>query len=75
MRGDADVTMYDFNVIGPLLEANEINLLISFTDHRIEPNTPTTMEKGFPNIHKNVGGLGGRIVIGPPKLDPEANGL
>jgi tripartite-type tricarboxylate transporter receptor subunit TctC len=75
IRGDADVTLVAYDFIGPLIESKEVNLLISFTNHRIEPNTPTIAEKGFPRIAENVGGTGGKIVIAPPNLDPEVKNI
>ncbi len=72
IRGDADIHLVAFDFIGPLVEAKEIYALVSFTEHRIDPNIPSIAEKGFPQIPANVGGIGGKIVIAPPKLDPEA---
>jgi len=72
IRGDADLHLVAFDFVGGLVEAKEMNLLVSFTEHRIEPSLPCIAEKGFPQIPPNVGGIGGKIVIAPPKLDPEA---
>lgn len=72
IRGDADIHLVAYDFVDPLVDAKEIYLLASFTEHRIEPNVPCIAEKGFPQIPANVGGTGGKIVIAPPKLDPEA---
>ena len=72
IRGDADIHLVAYDFVDPLVDAKEIYLLASFTEHRIEPNTPCIAEKGYTQIHPYVGGIGGKIVIAPPKLDPEA---
>jgi tripartite-type tricarboxylate transporter receptor subunit TctC len=72
IRGDADVSLCSFDSMPALIAAQEVNVIVSFTKKRLMPSVPTIMEKGFPKIPDNVGGLGGKIVIGPPKLDPEA---
>lgn len=72
IRGDADLHLVAYDFVDPLVDAKEIFLLVSFTEHRIEPKVPCIAEKGFPQIPANVGGTGGKIVIAPPKLDPEA---
>jgi putative tricarboxylic transport membrane protein len=72
MRGDVDVTVVSYDSVKALIDAGEVNVLVTFTEKRILSNVPTIVEKGFPKIPSNVGGLGGKIVIAPPKLDPEA---
>jgi len=72
IRGDSDVTVVSYDSIQSLVDAGELNILVTFTEKRILPNVPTIVEKGYPQIPKNVGGRGGKIVIAPPRLDPEA---
>jgi putative tricarboxylic transport membrane protein len=72
IRGDADITLVSYDSMKSLIDAGEINILVTFTAKRILPNVPTIVEKGFPKIPNNVGGLGGKIAIAPPNLDPEA---
>ena len=72
IRGDADVTLVSYDSMKALIDAGEVNVVVSFTEKRMLPNVPTIVEKGYPKIPSNVGGLGGKIVIAPPRLDPEA---
>ncbi len=72
IRGDVDVSLISYDTIKSLIDSGEVNLLLSFTAKRILPSVPTIVEKGFPQIPANVGGIGGKIVIAPPNLDPEA---
>jgi len=71
IRGDADVSLVSYDTIKALIDAGEANVLVSFTNKRLLPNVPTIVEKGFSKIPTYVGGLGGKIVIAPPRLDPE----
>lgn len=72
IRGDADVTVVSYESMKALIDAGEANLLLTFTAKRMVPNVPTGVEKGFPDIHDRIGGLGGKIVLAPPNLDPDA---
>ncbi len=70
VRGDADVSVIAYEGLTALVESKEVNVLVSFTEERILPQVPSIKEKGFPQIAGHVGGLGGKMVIGPPNLDP-----
>ncbi len=71
IRGEGDVFLATYDGVKALVDSKEVNVLISTTKERILPQVPTIIEKGFPNIMKYAGGLG-NILVGPPKLDPQA---
>ena len=75
IRGDADVHVVSYEFLEPLIAAKEIFVLVSFTKQRIRPNIPCIAEKGFGQIADYVGGIGGKMVIAPPKLDPEIKNI
>jgi tripartite-type tricarboxylate transporter receptor subunit TctC len=72
LRGDGDIYVIDHASGKALMESKEVNALVSFTAERVEPNVPTVVEKGFPQLLRTVGGQGSRVLIAPPKLNPEA---
>ncbi len=72
LRGDGDIYVIDHASGKALIDSKEVNALVSFTAERVEPNVPTIVEKGFPQLLKTVGGQGARTYIAPPKLNPEA---
>lgn len=72
LRGDGDIYVIDHASGKALMDSKEVNALVSFTAERVEPNVPTIVEKGFPQLLKTVGGQGARTYIAPPKLNPEA---
>ena len=72
IRGDAHVTLINYSAVKSLIDAKEVNLLVSFTDKRLDPYVPTIKEKGYPQTLSNIGGPGGSTNIGPPHIDPEA---
>ncbi len=70
LRGDADVGLVSDDSAKAIVDAGEVNVLISFSENRIFPNVPTIAEKGYPQMVAQT--MGGRIVMGPPNMDPEA---
>ncbi len=72
IRGDAHVTLINLNAVKTLIDAKEVNFLVSFTEKRLHPQVPTIKEKGYGQTLGNVGGPGGNTTIGPPRMDPEA---
>lgn len=72
IRGDAHVTLINYSAVKSLIDAKEVNLLVSFTEKRLDPRVPTIKEKGYPQTLANIGGPGGSTNIGPPNIDPEA---
>ena len=72
IRGDANVALINIQAVRALLDAKEVNFLASFSEKRLDPQTPTTNEKGFPQLAQHIGGKGGETTIAPPNLDPEA---
>ncbi len=72
LRGDGDVYVIEHASSKALIASKEVHALVSFTDERIEPQVPTIVEKGFPEMLISVGGKGARTYIAPPKLNPEA---
>ena len=71
IRGDVDVALASYDSMRTLIDAKEVNFLISFTKERLVPTVPTIVEKGFPKVANWVGGPGRGMVIAPPNLDPE----
>jgi tripartite-type tricarboxylate transporter receptor subunit TctC len=71
IRGDSDLALVSYESIKSLVDAGEVNILLSFTTKRILPNVPTIAEKGFPQIPAYITGVDRRLVVAPPKLDPE----
>ena len=75
IRGDAHVTLINYSAVKSLIDSKEVNLIVSFTEKRIDPQVPTIKEKGYPQTLANIGGPGGSTNIGPPHIDPEAKRL
>jgi len=71
IRGDVDVALASYDSMRSLIDAKEVNFLVSFTKERLVPTVPTIVEKGFPKVASYVGGPGRGMVIAPPNLDPE----
>lgn len=72
MRGDGDVSLVSYDSVSALVESKEVNVLMTVTRERLLPQAPTIKEKGFPDALKYIGSRSSnRMVIGPPKLDPE----
>ncbi len=74
IRGDADAALVSFDSVTTISEAKEVNTLVSFTAEKVLPWVPTIVEKGFPDCVKYMRRVG-RHYMGPPNLNPEAEGL
>ncbi len=73
IRGEAHMAYVSLDAVKSLVDAKEVNVLLSFTEKRIFPEVPTIVEKGFPQILKGIAGFRG--VIAPPNLDPEVKNI
>jgi tripartite-type tricarboxylate transporter receptor subunit TctC len=73
IRGDVDVVMVSEDSAKGLVDAKEVKVLLSFSDHTDYPGAVNVKELGFPDIVDQVSSH--RLVIAPPKLAAEPKRL
>ena len=73
MRGDVGVVMISEDSAKPLIDAKEIKVLLSFSDHTDYPGAANIKELGFPDLIDEVSSH--RFFIAPPNLAPEPKRL
>jgi len=66
MRGDVGVVMISEDSAKPLIDAKEIKVLLSFSDHTDYPGAVSIKELGFPDLIDEVSSH--RFFIAPPNL-------
>lgn len=66
LRGDVHMTLLSEDSAKHLVEAKEVNVLVSFTEEPLYPGVPTIKEIGYPHLPVYLGNH--RLVIGPPGL-------
>jgi tripartite-type tricarboxylate transporter receptor subunit TctC len=71
MRGDVSVVMVSEDSVKPLVDAKEVKVLLSFSDHTDYPGAVSVKELGFPDLTDEVSSH--RFIIAPPNLaaDPK----
>jgi tripartite-type tricarboxylate transporter receptor subunit TctC len=73
MRGDVSVVMISEDAAKALIDAKEIKVLLSFSDHTDYPGAMNVKELGFPNLTDEVSSH--RFIIAPPNLAAEPKRL
>ena len=73
LRGDVDISMVSEDSVKPLIDAKEIRVLLSFSDHADYPEAITIKELGYPEMVDLIAAH--RIQVGPPKLAAEPKRL
>lgn len=66
MRGDVEIAMVSEDSTKSLIDAKEIKVLLSFSDHTDYPTAMTIKELGYPEMINEISSH--RIQIAPPKL-------
>ena len=73
MRGDVAVVMVSEDSVKPLIDAKEIKVLLSFSDHTDYPGSVNIKDLGFPDLIDEVSSH--RFIIAPPNLAAEPKRL
>jgi tripartite-type tricarboxylate transporter receptor subunit TctC len=73
MRGDVGVVMVSEDSAKPLIDAKELKVLLSFSDHTDYPGALNIKELGFPDLTDQVSSH--RFIIAPPNLATEPKRL
>jgi tripartite-type tricarboxylate transporter receptor subunit TctC len=73
MRGDVGVVMVSEDSVKPLIDAKEVKVLLSFSDHTDYPGSVNVKELGFPDLTDEVSSH--RFIIAPPNLAAEPKRL
>ena len=73
MRGDVDVVMVSEDSAKGLIDAKEVKVLLSFSDHTDYPGAVNVKELGFPDLVDEVSSH--RLIIAPPNLAAEPKRL
>jgi tripartite-type tricarboxylate transporter receptor subunit TctC len=73
MRGDVHVVLVSEDSAKALIDAKEIKVLLSFSDHTDYPGAVNVKELGFPDLTDEVSSH--RFIIAPPNLEAEPKRL
>jgi tripartite-type tricarboxylate transporter receptor subunit TctC len=73
MRGDIDLAMVSEDSSKALIDAKEIKVLLSFSDHTDYPGAVNAKELGYPELIDQISSH--RIIIAPPNLAAEPKRL
>jgi tripartite-type tricarboxylate transporter receptor subunit TctC len=73
IRGDVQVVFSGENAAMPLIEANEIRMLLMFSEASEQPGVVTIKQLGYPELAEQFGTY--RFIIAPPGLEPEKKNI
>lgn len=73
MRGDVDIAMVSEDSAKALIDAKEVKVLLSFSDHTDYPGAVNAKELGYPDLIDQISSH--RIIIAPPNLAAEPKRL